>query len=497
MKYKNALLIGRFQPFHLGHLYLVNKALEVAEKVTIGIGSANIYDSNNPLDSKTREKILKSVFYKEGVGSKVTKIVHLDDFFNDEKWFTNVKAKAGAFDLVVGNNDWVNRIMKKGGYEVLRVPYYKRFLYEGEKIRKLLVEDGNWQERVPQYLVKFIRENLTASYDKVVLGGTFDRFHKGHRAMLNRAFTIGQKVTVGVATVELHKKKFLADRIETLSVRKKSVRDYLSEMGWLKRAKIITFGNFKGPLDRKKDVDAIVVSRQTLPNALRINRLRLENKLQPLRTIAIEDVLSTDGRLISSERIRRGEIDRNGKLYLNNFADILSLPEEIREELRKPLGKVIKGSHRDEERVSRKIISIIKDTKPTLTIAVGDIIANSMEKYGLTPDIKVVDFKSRRVVIPVQKNKNTEAIHEHVNDPGTINPKSVIGINKAIAKFLTYYEPQTVKVRGEEDLLTLPAVMLAPLGSLVLYGHWQLGVIAVEVSEMEKTKIIELLKKFK
>ncbi len=497
MKYKNALLIGRFQPFHLGHLYLLKEALNVAEKVTVGIGSANIYDSDNPLDWKTREKILKSVFYKEGFGSRILKYIPLDDFFNDEKWLTNVKSKVGSFDLIVGNNDWVNRIMKKGGYKVLRVPYYKRYLYEGEKIRKLLVEGGNWQERVPAYLVRFIGDNLTANIDQVVLGGTFDRFHKGHRAMLNRAFTIGKRVTVGVATEELYKKKFLASKIEKLSVRKKSVRDYLTKMGWIKRSKIITFSHFKGPLDKKRDVSAIVVSRNTLPNALKINRLRINNNLPPLKTIVIEDVRSPDGKLISSERIRRGEVDREGKIYLDYFNSTLILPDKLKGELREPLGKVVRGSHIEEKKVTKKIISMIKEAKPTMVIAVGDIIANSMDKYGLSPDIKVLDFKSRRVVIPEGKTNEIIGGKVYVNDPGTIDPRSVMGIWKAIGRFMSTYEPQVVKIRGEEDLLALSAILLSPLGSIVLYGHWKLGVILVEVDESKKTEVIELLKKFK
>lgn len=492
MKYKTALLIGRFQPFHLGHLYLIKKALSVAEKIVIGIGSANIYDANNPLDWKTREKILKAVIYKENIDLRVSKIVPLDDFFNDEKWLKNVNNKIGGFDLVVGNNDWVNRIMEKGGFEVLRVPYYKRYLYEGEKIRKLLVEGKNWQKRVPPYLVKYIADNLTENVESVVLGGTFDHLHKGHRAMLDKAFTIGKRVTVGVATEELYKKKHLSDKIESFSVRKKSVRDYLNKRGWLKKAKIIAFSHFKGPLDKKKDVQAIVVSKQTLPNALRINALRDENRLKPIRTVVIEDVLSEDGKLISSERVRRGEIDREGKSYLRLFKKTLKLPEIMREHLRKPLGKVIRGSFKNQEGIAKKVVGLIKKLKPTVMIAVGDIISTSIEEAGLTAEIKVIDYRSRRLEIEKQKTPGKE----YVNDPGTINKESVAGINKGIYDFLTTYEPNVVKIKGEEDLLALPAILLAPLGSVVLYGHWQLGVVVVEVNEKMKDKIVKIIGSF-
>ena len=67
MNYKIALLIGRFQPFHKGHLFLIKKALEKADKIIIGIGSSNMSDENNPIDFETRKKIIKAVFYKEKV----------------------------------------------------------------------------------------------------------------------------------------------------------------------------------------------------------------------------------------------------------------------------------------------------------------------------------------------------------------------------------------------------------------------------------------------
>lgn len=493
MEPKTALLIGRFQPFHLGHLYLVKKALAVADRIVVGIGSANLYDSNNPLDWKTRHSMLKAVFYKERLEDKVREIVPLDDFFNDEKWLNNVKLKMGKFDCVVGNNEWVNRIMKKGGYDVVKVPYYKRYLYEGEKIRGLLMSGGMWEKRVPGYLINFIRENLTMNLESVALGGTFDRFHKGHRAMLDRAFTVSKTVSIGVATEELYKDKFLGGTIEPFTVRKKYVRDYLSKKNWLDRAKIIGFSDFKGPLDKKKSVEGIIVSRQTLPNAIRINRMREDARIPALKTIIVEDVLASDGKMISSARIRGGEMDREGITYSSHFKKILLLPEALRSELRRPLGKVVKGKIEDRKKIARALTNMINKTKPVLTIAVGDIIAASLEEVGLFPDVKIVDFRSRRTLIP---NFNGNVGNGPINKSGTINPDAVTAISVAIKESLRKKTPETVKINGEEDLLALPAILLAPLGSMVLYGHWELGVVVVQIDEMIKRKIVEILTGF-
>ncbi|EKE14039.1 MAG: bifunctional nicotinamide mononucleotide adenylyltransferase/ADP-ribose pyrophosphatase, partial [uncultured bacterium] len=95
MKNKIALIVGRFQPFHKGHLFLIKKALENADKIIIGIGSANISDVNNPIDFEMRKNIIKAVFYKEEIEEKLSKIIPLDDFFDDKRWLSNLKKQVG------------------------------------------------------------------------------------------------------------------------------------------------------------------------------------------------------------------------------------------------------------------------------------------------------------------------------------------------------------------------------------------------------------------
>jgi len=496
MKYHIALLIGRFQPFHKGHLYLVKKALQNAEKLVIGIGSASIYDENNPLDYETRRKIIKTVVYKEKIEDRVIKTVPLDDFFNDEKWLDNVKKQVGNFDLVVGNNEWTNKIMEKAGYRIKRFPYYKQFLYEGWRIRKLIKERKKWQDRMPSYIIKWLENNLTIKkFDNVVLGGTFDYFHKGHQELINKAFEIGEKVTIGIATEKLYKNKPFSETVEPFKIRKKSVSDFLRKKGWLHRAKMISFSDFKGGADKIKNIDAIVVSRLSYPNALKINQLRERNGLKPLRVVIIKNVLTDDGELLSSERIRAGEINREGKVYLDYFKKTLLLPENLREELRKPLGKVFK--------TTQQIVGAIftlptgrqeSPKKPTIIIAVGDIIVDSLLKGGIEPEVKVIDFRSRRKKIIrtlFYKDSLSRRQSFFKNKPGTINIETAEKLKKLITQSNGW-----LVVDGEEDLLALPSILFAPLGSLVLYGHWQLGMIGVKVTEESKIMVLKIISKF-
>lgn len=491
MKYKIALIIGRFQPFHLGHLYLLKKTLKIAEKVVVGIGSASLYDENNPLDYETREKIIKAVFYKEKIEDRLLKIVPLEDFFNDKKWLDNVKIKTGKFNVVVSNNDWTNNIFEKANFQVKRFPYYKRKLYEGWRIRKLIRQGKKWKTRIPDYLIAFLKKELLRLttekkiFNHIAIGGTFDHFHKGHKSLINTAFENGKKVTIGIATEELYRNKLFFKTIESYKIRKKSVSEYLVKKSWRSRASIISFSDFTGGADKKEQIDAIVVSRLTYQNALRINELREKNKLNKLRIIIIKDVLTEDEKILSSERIRSGEVNRKGEIYKIKSKKDLLLPEHLREELRKPLGGVYKNIH--------QVIKLIKAVNPFMIIAVGDVVVDSLLINNIDPEVKIIDFKSRRKdFFLTQGEKDLLKQKKYINKPGTLN---LITTDK-LKKLIHDNNHSWLVVEGEEDLLTLPAILFAPLNSLVLYGHWQYGVIGIRITEKVKNKVSKLITLF-
>lgn len=154
-KYKIGLVVGRFQPFHLGHLYLLREVLKHADKIIIAVGSSNIEDANNPLSYNKRLEMLEKVIEHEKIQNRILKIVPSPDNPDDDIWLKDLLKNTGKFDIEVGNNDWTNDILEKAGYKVLRVPYFKRELYQGVLIRKLFQENGDWQSRVPDYLVNF------------------------------------------------------------------------------------------------------------------------------------------------------------------------------------------------------------------------------------------------------------------------------------------------------------------------------------------------------
>lgn len=152
------VIIGRFQPLHLGHVWLIEKTLDKFPQLIIYIGSSNIKDKDNPWDYKTRKKMLTAFTNLLQVKESVIKIDKIEDVPNDDDWLKIALKKIGDQDFtVIGDNEWVNRIFEKAGYKVLRMGYFNREEYEGVKIRKLMRENENWESKVPKYIVELIK----------------------------------------------------------------------------------------------------------------------------------------------------------------------------------------------------------------------------------------------------------------------------------------------------------------------------------------------------
>ncbi len=149
-KYKVALFIGRFQPFHNGHLYSLEKCLEIAEKVTIVVAKSNVSETkDDPWDYKLRKMMVCEVIRGERIEERVERICSCPDNPSDKVWLREIKKRAGKFDIVVSNNPWVLSIFKEAGYETSESGLYNRDELEGVKIREMMRGgDERWKLRV-------------------------------------------------------------------------------------------------------------------------------------------------------------------------------------------------------------------------------------------------------------------------------------------------------------------------------------------------------------
>jgi len=144
----------------------------------------------------------------------------------------------------------------------------------------------------------------------VVIGGTFDMLHKGHKALLRKAFKLGG-LTIGL-TSNIMASKMKKREVEDFKYRKKELEDFIAKEFKVK-PEIVKIEDKFGPT-LKEDFDYIVVSPATYPTARLINKARQKRNKKPIKIVKIEFVLAEDGEPISTTKILKGEIDRQGKL---------------------------------------------------------------------------------------------------------------------------------------------------------------------------------------
>jgi nicotinamide-nucleotide adenylyltransferase len=158
--YSVGLVVGRFQPFHKGHLYMLKEALKIADKLVIALGSSNISNEDNPLSFEKRKEMFQEILVHEGLEDVVVKIVPSPDFASDDEWLQALEKNAGAFDVAISNNDWTIDVMSQAGYATERVPFFEREKYQATFIRQLKRAGEKWEDRVPEYLTHFISKSV-------------------------------------------------------------------------------------------------------------------------------------------------------------------------------------------------------------------------------------------------------------------------------------------------------------------------------------------------
>jgi len=157
------------------------------------------------------------------------------------------------------------------------------------------------------------------------------------------------------------------------------------------------------------------------------------------------------------------------------------LPPELRRELKSPLGLLIKGSFKE---TSRKLAELLDEKKPKKIIAIGDRVSRNMIKNGIALDVAVVDSRVMRKPISPLKFE-ADNTFQASNPPGTLTEEAWTAVEKAVNS----PGKSKVMIKGEEDLLTLVAVLSAPNGSVVVYGQPKEGIVVLEVNEETKRKV--------
>lgn len=314
-------------------------------------------------------------------------------------------------------------------------------------------------------------------YTHLVVGGTFDHLHAGHEQLLGAAFSLSGHVLLGLTVPEMNKSKAWADAILPFEERKREIELFARKLERLSDLHIIPINDVYGSTLKDKKLEAILVTPHSLRGAQLINAGRQQRSLSKLNIEVCDLHTDQSGQTLSSSRIREGLVNRSGFVYAGLFYKTLRITEDVKEYVRQPLGEshLTFPTHWNEKRL----------------VFVGDVVSKMAIEMNLGILSAWIDGVSQRTPYTFRISAPyTKVETQLTNDPGTINAS----VAAFMAEHMTTGDV-IYAVQGEEDLLTLVAILLSPLGSEVIYGnpHGEKGVTVVHITEEKKEEIRSVL----
>ena len=330
-----------------------------------------------------------------------------------------------------------------------------------------------------------------------LLGGTFDCFHAGHLALVERGLVECEVLEIWLTSDALAQLK----DARTCSWNERA-SDLLDSIGRAaaQRVSLHTLEDEDGPAPIHEVATAILCTPETRAGCARINSMRAANDLPDLAVIEVEHVLAADGKPISSSRIRAGEIDREGLAWIPESARTgrIVLTPAVEAELKDPFGQLVPGPEDDPSVAMSQVLAQIEfETGPL--IAVGDVTVLALQELDHPADIALIDGRTKR-----QPWESADAIDASVYDKvlrcqspaGSLTPSLLEACAQALTAWMDDGSSHLIEVDGEEDLAPLFLHPLAPMGAVVLYGQPGKGVVVRRTNEDAKQRCRRLLSGF-
>lgn len=153
--FSSCLLIGRFQPFHKGHLQVVRSIAKKCDSLIIGIGSAQYsHTYENPFTAGERHLMISRALKDEGLHEYF--LVPIVDINRYSVWVSHVVSLVPPFEVVFTNNNLTRRLFSEAAYEVRDSPMFNREIFSGTEIRRRMSIGHDWRELVPPAVAKVI-----------------------------------------------------------------------------------------------------------------------------------------------------------------------------------------------------------------------------------------------------------------------------------------------------------------------------------------------------
>lgn len=156
---KRGLFVGRFQPFHLGHLNAIRDVLKEVDELVIVIGSAQYsHNLDDPFTAGERLVMVRKALEEAGIDYARIWVVPVPDVHLHMMWVSAVEGYTPKFDVVYSNEPLTRRLFIEARYEVKSIRFHKRKVYSSTEIRERLLKGESWEELVPKSVAEFIKE---------------------------------------------------------------------------------------------------------------------------------------------------------------------------------------------------------------------------------------------------------------------------------------------------------------------------------------------------
>jgi nicotinamide-nucleotide adenylyltransferase len=153
------LYVGRFQPFHLGHLGAIKAVLKEVDELVIVIGSAQYsHNGNNPFTAGERLVMIRRALQEAKVDYSKLWIVPVPDVHLHMLWVSALEGYTPKFNVCFSNEPLTRRLFMEAGYQVKNIPFFDRQLYVSTIVREKMLRDESWTELVPKSVAGFIKE---------------------------------------------------------------------------------------------------------------------------------------------------------------------------------------------------------------------------------------------------------------------------------------------------------------------------------------------------
>ena len=156
---KRGAIVGRFQPFHKGHLEVIKNIVKEADELVILIGSSQYsHNLDNPFTAGERNTMIRRALQEAQIDLSKIWVIPVPDVHQHALWVAQIVGYSPKIDVVYANEPLTSRLFKEAGFTVKPMPFVKRDIYAATEIRKHIIAGEKWEEYVPKSVADFIKE---------------------------------------------------------------------------------------------------------------------------------------------------------------------------------------------------------------------------------------------------------------------------------------------------------------------------------------------------